>query len=107
MTIPGSSCVDTPVYSDMRGDPDFSELLEMFVGEMATRRSELREAHTRGDLERVRTMAHQLKGAGGGYGFSGLTEVAAALEQACKASDATAILDRLAQTEAYLSRLSV
>ena len=41
----------------------------------------LLEARSYSDLQ---TLAHQLKGAGGGYGFAQITEVAGRLEQSLK-----------------------
>ena len=43
-------------------------------------RTALEDSLAKGDLPRVRTLAHQLKGAGGGYGFAQITEAAASLE---------------------------
>ena len=40
-----------------------------------------------GEREAIRTMAHQLRGSGGGYGFPGITERAAAVEEAVLAAD--------------------
>jgi len=79
-----------PVCSQYADDPDMAELVQQFVGRMPDRLGELRQALDSGSFERLRVLAHQLKGAGGSYGFSELTDVARRLEQAAKAADAEA-----------------
>ncbi len=51
-----------------------------------------------GDYESLRRLAHQMKGAGGSYGYPMLTEAAKELEEAAIASDVeagTTALDKL------------
>lgn len=74
----------TPIYSTFGNDPDFAELVEMFIDEIPVRMQALMDAFDSGDAEQVRRLAHQLKGAGGSYGFGEMTAPAAALEQAIK-----------------------
>jgi HPt (histidine-containing phosphotransfer) domain-containing protein len=107
MPITERLAVQNPIHSEFRDDPDFQELLEDFVKEVANRRQTLQEAFARGDFDQLKTTAHQLKGAGGGYGFSGLSEVAASLEQSCKQRDNAAIELLLGQTVEYLDRISL
>lgn len=75
-----------PLVSRFRDDLDFRELLEEFVAATPQRAQSLTTAFADGQLEEVRRQAHQLKGAGGGYGYDELSEVAAELERACKES---------------------
>lgn len=72
------------IYSDLGTDPDFAELLEMYVDEMPDRIAALRDAHAAGDAELLQRTAHQMKGAAGSYGFSQLTSYATALEFAVR-----------------------
>ena len=95
----------TPVYSDFSDDPDYSELLNFFVEALPERFASLLELQERGEIESLRELAHQLKGAGGGYGFPGLTEAARELESACKESNEDLINERLDQLTAYMSRI--
>lgn len=67
--------------SDFAADPDMREILELFVQEMPTRVGELLGSWERQELEKVGRLAHQLKGAGGGYGFGVISDAAAALER--------------------------
>lgn len=73
-----------PVYSDLGGDPDLGELVEMFVDEMEDRIQSLRGAFDAGDLDKLRTLAHQLKGAAGSYGFGTITDAAFAVESSVR-----------------------
>ncbi|NOY43285.1 MAG: Hpt domain-containing protein [Planctomycetes bacterium] len=68
------------IYSNLAADPDFGELVEMYVEEMDDRITVLQESHDCGDQEKLRTAAHQMKGAAGSYGFEQLTPLAATLE---------------------------
>lgn len=71
---------DDAVFSRYDGDPDLHELVEMFVAEMPARMAALETAFASGVMEDVRTVAHQLKGAAGSYGFDSVTPLAANVE---------------------------
>lgn len=95
------------VYSEFAADPEYRELLEMFDEALPERRRSLTDAFRVGNFQELLTLAHQLKGAGGGFGFPGLTDFAAVLEEACKAADATRIAAALDQLLAYMHRIAV
>lgn len=71
-----------PIRSSFADDPEMREIVAYFVAEVPTRLLELRAAWDAGDRSRVRTIAHQIKGAAGGYGFAQIGESAAELEAA-------------------------
>ena len=91
-----------PLYSALAADPDLAEIVELFVAELPGRLSALRRAFETGDRELVGRLAHQLKGAGGSYGFDALTHSAAQLEKAARGDQSNqllqAALDQLAAT---------
>ena len=70
----------SPIFSHMANDADMLELIEYFVTELENRCHALEAAFRGGDVTGIRTLAHQLKGAAGGYGFPGITDVAGELE---------------------------
>ncbi len=107
MTDLTASNTGSPIYSDFADDADFAELLQMFGDVIAERRSLLEKAYQEQDWNELKSLAHQLKGAGGGYGFPGLSQVAKGLEQACKDEDQAAINLGFAEIVDYLSRISV
>jgi histidine phosphotransfer protein HptB len=94
------------VYSRHAADPDYSDLLAMFAASLAEKDEAFRSAFARGDLRELQILAHQTKGAGGGYGFDGLSSRAAELEQACKAGRLEAIAAALDELIAYMGRIS-
>lgn len=57
-----------------------AELIEYFLAELKEHIGRLEHAWLLGDHERLRQVAHQLKGAAGGYGFPSITHSAADLE---------------------------
>lgn len=70
-----------PIRSEFAGDPDMAELIEYFVSELPERAAAVTECMRSRRWEDLRRLAHQLKGASGGYGFSPLGDAAAALEE--------------------------
>lgn len=69
-----------PLFSEMAGDEDMRELVEFFVEELQDRIQSLESAFGSNDADQLKTLAHQLKGAAGGYGFPSISECAATLE---------------------------
>ena len=69
-----------PIYSDFRDEADMLDLIELFVDDMEGRVESLRAALDGADWRKLTTLAHQLKGASGGYGFSPVGEAAGRLE---------------------------
>jgi hypothetical protein len=74
-----TSAVKTPIRSQFADDADFREILEPFVHAIPQRCRLLAELHRSGSLEELGRQAHQLKGAGGGYGFSEISAAGAEL----------------------------
>ena len=73
-----------PIYSDLCADPELQEIVADFVGELPRRIESMRESHREGSWESLQTLAHQVKGAAGSYGFDPVTPVAGALEFAAR-----------------------
>lgn len=76
---------DAPLVSEFAADPDMHELIGMFVDEMPERIRTLEQLAAAGDFESLKRLAHQLKGASGGYGFPTVGNAAGQLEQSLKA----------------------
>ena len=70
-----------PIRSSYEDDPDMMEIVREFASDASRRAEELEEYLQSGDLSSLRTLAHQLKGAGGGYGFDAITDRAGELER--------------------------
>jgi HPt (histidine-containing phosphotransfer) domain-containing protein len=86
-----------PIYSTLAGDPILGEIVDLFVAEMPERAAAIRSAFERGDRSAARRAVHQLKGAGGSYGFDQLTSFAGALEFALVSEHAEEVTLRALQ----------
>ncbi len=62
-------------------DPDMREIVLEFVDSLRERITDLRAAYSADDWARLCALAHQLKGAGGSYGYEAITGVAARMEK--------------------------
>ena len=78
------------IESDFAGEAELAGLLDEFVGRLPERLEQMRQIFAAGQRDQLRRLAHQLKGAGGGYGYPALTGAARRLEQAVKDDDAEA-----------------
>jgi len=96
-----------PIRSELADDPDFRELLEEFGTVVPERREGLLAAHRGGAYDELRKRAHQLKGAGGGFGFPQLSELAAELERACVSGDPARIAESLERIVGYMNRITI
>ncbi len=76
-----------PIRSEFADDPDMLELVEFFVQEMPERVQTLAECWRDSKLEDLESLAHQLKGASGGYGFEVISEAASRVERSLKDGD--------------------
>ena len=75
---------NAPLYSIYSDNEEMRELITWFVSELSDRGDELEEALQARDTRTLLSMAHQLKGAGGSYGFDAITEAAGGLEKCLK-----------------------
>ena len=78
----------TPLVSELANDPDLADLVTAFVAELPVRITAIQKALTDSEHEQLRVLAHQLKGAAGGYGFPSITESAKASSRASRARPA-------------------
>lgn len=83
--MPTPSPQAQPLISQFAADPEMRDLVEFFVGALPERIGALEAALAESRLSDLRRMAHQIKGAAGGYGYPVLGQAAAALEGTLKA----------------------
>ncbi len=79
------------IVSELADDPEIAEIIPEFVESLDGQLRAIRQAVSGKSFDDVRRAAHKLKGAGGGYGYPVLTDVAAAVEKHAKAGDADAL----------------
>ena len=77
----------TAIESEFTDDSDLSGLIDQFVCGLCEKVRNMQEALVNGDFQTLQKVAHQLKGAGGGYGYPKLTDLAKTLEDAAKSED--------------------
>ena len=100
MADPGKQGRSGPLVSQFAGDPDMAELVGLFLSELPDRVAALRGAWETRELGQLRRMAHQLKGAGAGYGFAPIGEAAGKLEKglaSCQSVSAEKALDTVSK----------
>ena len=73
-----------PLISDFVDDPDMLEIIELFVDGLNDRIASILTAFKDRNFTTVSGIAHQLKGASGGYGYPSLSELAFDVEQLAK-----------------------
>lgn len=61
-------------------DPVFGLLVSKFIKNLPKRMAALHSAEQRLDWQEIATLAHQMAGAAGGYGFPELGKIAAGIE---------------------------
>jgi CheY-like chemotaxis protein len=86
-------------YAD---DESMLEPIAQFVERLPIRVASLQEQLAAGTIESLRQTVHQLKGAGGGYGFPEITACAAGVERTIKAQ---AAVEQIATEVAALTEL--
>ncbi len=80
-----SQSVSTEILlSELADDPDMDLLINRFVGKLGTKVTLMREYLSNHQLDQLGCIAHQLKGAGGGYGFPSISKSARHLEECAK-----------------------
>lgn len=75
---------DGPITSEFADDPDMEVLIAEFVASLSGRARAILDHIDQGAIEQARSMAHQLKGAGGGYGFPQVTDAARTVDMAIR-----------------------
>ena len=97
---------DTTLRSEFADDPDMAGIVALFVRELPQRLAAMHASLSVGDLEQVRVLAHQLKGAAGGYGYPKLGEAAALVDNAVKdGQQANVIRSRVGMLAAVAARI--
>ncbi len=88
-----SSASIEPLISDFADDPDMLEIIEMFVDGLSERIDSILTAFEDRNFTTVSGIAHQLKGASGGYGYPSLSELAFDVEQLAKQNAADDLIE--------------
>lgn len=95
------------LHSDFADDPEMAELIDVFVGGLADTVSSIEAAYASGRHDELGRLAHQLKEAGGSYGFPSLTDAARAVEAAVRSGAAAGVLEAEVVRLAALCRAAI
>lgn len=86
-------------------DPRLRELIPRFVEKRRKEIDVILTALERSDFETIRTLGHNMKGSGAGYGLPQVTELGEAIELAAKNQDGDEIRRQAAALAGYLDRV--
>jgi CheY-like chemotaxis protein/HPt (histidine-containing phosphotransfer) domain-containing protein len=103
-TVSAPNADEAPLVCEFADDPDMREIVERFVAALPDRVAAMRAALDTADPAALQRLAHQLKGAAGGFGFGPITEAAARLEAAVVGGDPRPSVDRALEAVADLCR---
>jgi HPt (histidine-containing phosphotransfer) domain-containing protein len=90
--------------SKFRDEQDMRDLILQFVAQLPKKVSRIQSLIERQDAQGLRQLVHQLKGAGGGYGFDSITEMAARAEAPLKAGQSLQQVEQEVQALVELLR---
>lgn len=88
-------------------DIDLEDLIPGFLKNRQKDLEILEEVLQENDFESLRSIGHNLKGVGGGYGFLEITEIGAAIEESAKAANLEVASENIKKLSYYLSHLEV
>ena len=98
----------SPIVSSLpTEDPDFHEIVVIFVGRLQTRLSEMATAAAGQDFPQLAELGHWLKGAAGTVGFEQFTAPAAAMESAAKSQQIDGVRQSLEEINDIAARIEV
>ena len=88
-------------------DAELESLIPRFLENRHKDVQALSAALGSGDFPLIITVGHNMKGAGGGFGFHEISQIGARIETAGRAASVTAVKDCLATYQSYLAGLEV
>jgi HPt (histidine-containing phosphotransfer) domain-containing protein len=100
VNVPGQTATPDRLVSDLLvDDPEMRDLVEEFVDGLTERVVEFRQAYEQLDWDQLAKLAHQLKGAGGSYGYPDLSQLGASMESEFRAHSADEFPTRMTRLE--------
>ena len=88
-------------------DPEIQEIVPIFLQNRRDDVESILKDLQHGDFETIRVLGHSMKGAGGGYGFDGITDIGHYLEQAAKERNSEMVRKQVECLADYLERVVV
>jgi HPt (histidine-containing phosphotransfer) domain-containing protein len=106
-TSPERETAPTAEKIRVRIDPEVAPLVPGFLKGIRERCTMLTDAAARDDFGAIQAAGHQIKGAGGSYGFDGLSGIGESLEAAAEAARKDETIRLIHDLELYLERIEV
>ncbi|MBF0318467.1 MAG: response regulator [Nitrospirae bacterium] len=101
---------DTAAISDnltVHIDPELKGIIPDFLKEVRADINAIKNAINIGDIQSAQKLGHNLKGAGGGYGFKAITQFGAAIEAAAKDNNPDTITRLLDELSNYIENVHI
>jgi CheY-like chemotaxis protein len=91
----------------VRANPKFADLVPGFLKNRRQDVLVMLDALERGDLQAVKSLAHDMTGVGSSYGFPDITDIGARLERAASSADAVTSRKCISELSRYLDGVEV
>ena len=88
-------------------DSDIQDIIPGFLGHRHDDIESILKALDHDDYETVRILGHSMKGAGGGYGFDGITELGQSMELAAMSQNTQEVRKLVCELSTYLESVEV
>jgi signal transduction histidine kinase/DNA-binding response OmpR family regulator len=103
---PPPEVANNPTFAKLMSKPATAKLVEKFLAGLPQRIAAIQEALTAGEMNQLKVLAHQLKGAAGGYGFVAISKISSTLEAAViSAADKSTIAGHVAALAAQCAQV--
>ena len=87
--------------------PEVEELVPEYLAERKREVAIFHKLMAQSDFERIRILAHNMKGNGRSFGFPELTVIGAAMERSAREASASALAGQLLELTGYLDRVQL
>lgn len=91
----------------IHADPEIANLIPGYLENRKNDIARMLEALGKGDYETITFIGHSMRGSGAGYGFSAISDIGTALEQAAKHNNTDEINRRIDELAVYIGRVEV
>jgi len=88
-------------------DPDIADMIPGYLANLKRDLAAIHQALEANDLTTILTLAHRLKGSGGGYGFKVLSEIGDLMETAAREGRTGDIQIQVTRLADYLDRVEI
>ena len=88
-------------------DPDLRDLIPGYLKNRHKDIKTITKSIKTADFDKIRMLAHSMRGSGGGYGFMPISKTGAALEEAARLKDLNRIKKHLAELSDFLERVTL